>query len=150
MTSSKPHERIKTMIGRMLELWSLREGIPLHGFGQYTLENPALERAAEADECYVLGDPDKEPPDLAIEVIWTHGGLDKLEIYRGLGVRELWLWNDGEIEVHVLKRGRYSRREHSELLPGFDLKLVKRLLGERDQLKALRSFEAALERRKKH
>src|SRR5262249_50376958 len=97
-----------------------------------------------------LGDPDKEPPDLAIEVIWTHGGLDKLEVYRGLGVRELWLWNDGEIEVHVLKRGRYSRRKHSELLPGFDLERVKRLLGERDQLKPLRSFEAALERRKKH
>lgn len=150
MTTSKPHERIKKMIAQMLELWRLIEGIELHGFGQYTLKNEGAERAAEADECYVLGDPEKEPPDLAIEVIWTHGGLDKLEVYRGLGVGELWLWNDGVIEVHVLKRGRYHRREKSELLPGFDLQLVTRLLAEPNQLKALRAFEAALKRRKKH
>jgi hypothetical protein len=40
-------------------------------------------------------------------VIWTHGGLDKLEIYRGLGVREVWFWPEGRIEVHSLRGGRY-------------------------------------------
>ena len=150
MTTSKPHERIKVMISQLLELWRFLEGIELHAFGNYTLKSEATERAVEADACYVLGDPEKEPPDLAIEVIWTHGGLDKLEVYRGLGVGELWLWNDGVIEVHVLKRGRYHRRAKSELLPGFDLDLVTKLLAEPNQLKALRAFEAALKRRKKH
>ena len=43
----------------------------------------------EADECYVVGVLEAEPerPDLAVEVVWTGGGLSKLEVYRGLGAR---------------------------------------------------------------
>jgi hypothetical protein len=28
-------------------------------------------------------------PDIAIEVVWTSGGIDKLEVYRGLDVPEV-------------------------------------------------------------
>src|SRR5438105_9681793 len=49
MTTSKPHETIKMRLGQMLDLWALREGIELNGFGQYTLKSEASERAAEAD-----------------------------------------------------------------------------------------------------
>jgi len=43
----------------------------------------------EPDECYLVGDQDKSAPDLAIEVIGTSGGIDKLEIYRRLDVGEV-------------------------------------------------------------
>ncbi len=43
----------------------------------------------------------REAPDLAIEVIWTSGGIDKLESYRGLGVGEVWFWREGRMEVFV-------------------------------------------------
>lgn len=57
------------------------------------------ERGAEPDECYVFGeDPDPERPDLAIEVIWISGGMNKLEIYRALGVAEVWHWRRGRID----------------------------------------------------
>jgi Uma2 family endonuclease len=56
------------------------------------------------DECYIVGpDQNKEVPDLALEVVWTSGGLDKLEIYRRLGVGEVWIWKDGRITVHALR-----------------------------------------------
>lgn len=38
----------------------------------------------------LLGSEDAERPHLAIEVVWTSGGLDKLDVYRKLGVREVW------------------------------------------------------------
>jgi hypothetical protein len=52
------------------------------------LEDKQVERGVEPDECYVLGDV-AEParPDLAIEVVWSSGGINELEIYRKLGVR---------------------------------------------------------------
>jgi len=34
--------------------------------------------------------------------VWTSGGINKLKIYRSLGVGEIWIWKDSPIAVHVL------------------------------------------------
>jgi hypothetical protein len=33
--------------------------------------------------------------------------VDKLEIFRGLGVPEVWLWHDARISIHALDAGSY-------------------------------------------
>ena len=52
--------------------------------------------------------------------------LDKLAVYAGLGVGEVWTWRHAErrIVVRVLRGGRYEAREGSELLPGVDLAVL--------------------------
>src|SRR3954470_4461056 len=72
MTPSRPHESIKSRIGRLVEVWCLEQGIEFSPYGSWTLESKPKEAGAEADECYVFGEV-LEParPDLAIEVIWT-------------------------------------------------------------------------------
>jgi hypothetical protein len=77
-------------------------------------------RGVEPDECYEVDGP-KPAPDLAIEVVWTHGGIDKLSIYRAFGVREVWSWIDGRIDVHALRGQAYERIPASELFPDLDL-----------------------------
>lgn len=151
MSPSRGHEGKKTIIGRLLEAYAEVAGLKLDGFGSWTLKNRSKERAVEPDECYVLDDPDqrKRMPDLAIEVDWSHSGMNKLEVYRGLGVGELWTWRDGRIEVHVLERGRYHRREESRLLPALDLERLARFLDEPDQTGAVRRYRAELERRRR-
>ena len=62
-----------------------------------------------------------------IEVVWTSGGIDKLEVYRRLGVGEVWFWEDDVLAAYVLGRQRHERRERSACLPGLDLALVSRL-----------------------
>ena len=63
----------------------------------------------EPDECYIIGpDQSAERPDLAIEIVWTSGGLDKLEICSRLGVPEVWIWQDGALVVHVLRGESYQ------------------------------------------
>ncbi|WP_287129555.1 hypothetical protein [Candidatus Cyanaurora vandensis] len=47
----------------------------------------------EPDECYSLGQ-EKAIPDLAIEMMITKSRVNKLEIYRGLGVTEVWFWEE--------------------------------------------------------
>lgn len=145
MSPSQTHERIKKLLARMVELYALETGLRLSPFGSWTLRHAPAERAVEPDECYVLGDPrGRDRPDLAIEVIWTSGGIDKLEAYRGLAVREVWLWREGALRVFRLSGGRYAETAASELLPSLDLTLVARLAGHDDPSAAILEFRAAL------
>jgi Uma2 family endonuclease len=143
MSPSRTHEFIKKTIARLLEAYAEERGIFFNGYGSLTMKNPAVERGAEPDECYVIG-TEKERPDLAIEVIWTSGGIDKRRIYAGLGVRELWEWQDGRIEVLILRGQAYVSAPRSELLPDLDLAVVARLVTYEDQTGAVREFRRLL------
>lgn len=145
MSSSQDHERIKKLIARLLEVYALAKTLPLNGFGSWTLRDAPGERGAEPDECYVLGDArGRDRPDLAIEVVWTSGALDKLAVYAGLGVGEVWFWREGRIEVHVLRGAGYARVERSALLPDLDVEVLARFLTYDDQTRAAREYLAAL------
>lgn len=145
MSPSQGHERIKKLLARLLETYALAKRLPLNGFGSWTLRNAPRERGAEPDECYVLGEGrGKDRPDLAIEVVWTSGSLDKLAVYAGLGVGEVWFWREGRIEVYVLRVGAYARVERSALLPDLDLELLARFLTHDDQTRAAREYLAEL------
>ncbi len=144
MSPSRTHQSIKTLIASMFEAYALERGLAFDGYGSMTMRSSVAARGIEPDECYALGGP-KERPDLAIEVIWTSGGLDRLEVYRGLGVREVWMWRDHTITVHALRGGGYVEVTSSELVPGIDLALVARLIAAGDpQSETLRAFRRAL------
>lgn len=147
MTTSWDHERIKSHIGPIVETYMVEIGVEFGGYGNWTQRKPDAEHGAglEADECYQLG-KDQRPtrwPDLAIEVIWTSGGIDKLEIYRRLGVREVWFWEDGEIQVHVLVGEAYEARDRSQWFADLDLALVCRLAELPTVSEAIREARAA-------
>jgi Uma2 family endonuclease len=128
ISPSLDHEMIKSRIRQLVEAYAAHRGIDLWPIGSWTIRNAPAKRGAEPDECYTVGDPRaKNVPDLAIEVVWTSGGIDKLEIYRGLGVGEVWIWCEGHITVYVLSDDRYQAGRVSRLLPGLDLSLVARL-----------------------
>src|SRR5689334_24291665 len=133
MSPSKDHEQIKSLIGRLLEAWCLDRGIELTPFGSWTLKEKKESRGAEADECYIFGRERRDRPQLAIEVEWTHGGLDKLAIYERLGVEEVWFWRKGVIEVYVFANDTFTRARGSRLLPELDLELLASML-DRDTL----------------
>jgi hypothetical protein len=120
----------------------------LSPYGSWTLKNEPQEAGAEPDECYIVGaDQDKSVPDLVIEVVWTSGGLNKLEIYRRMGIGEFWQWRDGQVQIHVLRRGRYVLSRRSRGLPGLDMALLVSCLNRPTRRQALRAFREALARR---
>jgi Uma2 family endonuclease len=147
MSPSFSHEATKTMIGRLVETYADDLGLDLYGAGSWTLKSKVKKLGIEPDECYSLGKPSRVP-DLAIEVIWTSGGLEKLEVYRGLGVREVWVWKQGKIGAYLLRGERYVRAARSRLLPGLDLALVARLASRPDQPVAIRELRASLRERR--
>jgi Uma2 family endonuclease len=145
MNPSRPHETIKSMVGRLVEAWCLENDIDITPYGSWTLENETSERGVEPDECYVLGDvQEPERCDLAIEVVWTKGVVDKVEVYRKLGVRELWIWKAEQIQVLSLRDERYVALERSELLPGIDLEQLLQFVGIKPMTRAVREYTAAL------
>ena len=145
MRPSKPHALIKAMLGRLVEAFCLERGVDITPYGSWTLESKESERGAEPDECYLLGGREEEDrPDLAIEVIWTSGGLDKLEVYRKLRVAEVWIWREGRIEIFALRGERYEPITHSELLPALDFDVLVGFLGVRPMTRAIREYRALL------
>ena len=145
MSPSRGHEKRKKLVARLLEAWAEERGVDIEGYGSETLRQRRRKVALEPDECYAVGG-EKARPDLAIEVVWTSGGLEKLDIYRGLRVREVWVWRRGGLELYALRGLRYERVERSEVLPDFDVALYVSFLGAPSQSQAVREYRAALRR----
>ncbi len=129
MGPSRNHEGIKSSLGRLLEAYCTERGIAWSPYGAWLLDDESAEAGAEPDECYIFGaDPNsKAIPDLVIEVVWTSGGINKREIYRRLGIREVWFWKRDAITLFVLDGDDYTQRNESEWVPGVDLALLCRL-----------------------
>ncbi|MFT3767645.1 MAG: Uma2 family endonuclease [Minicystis sp.] len=120
MSPSRSHEDYKTIIARLVEAYAEENDLDLRGFGSTTFRRKAKKRGLEPDECYSLGRLGKRP-DIAIEVIVSAGYVDKLAVYQGLEVPEVWRWEDGKLTVHRLTDHGYEQRSRSEELPGLDL-----------------------------
>jgi Uma2 family endonuclease len=148
MAPSRPHESIKSVIGRLVEVWCLEHDIEFGTYGSWTLESKETASGAEPDECYVFGDV-SEPvrPDLAIEVVWTSGGIDKLALYARLEVREVWFWRRGRLTVHVLRGDAYEEAASSQVLAGIDLAELARYLERAPTSRAIRDYRDALRQR---
>jgi len=144
MAPSRQHEGIRSLIGSLVEAWCIDRGIELMPYGSWTLKERKEERGVEPDECYVFGTEARARPQLAIEVEWTSGGLDKLEVYKRLGVGEVWHWRKGVIQVFVLEGDGYRESERSLVLPDLDLQLLASFLDRPTLTTAVREFRAAL------
>ena len=147
MSPSRTHELNKKNIARLVELYAFLRELPLIGYGSTTFRNEAKERGAEPDECYRVGSQmkDGEFPDIVLEVIHTSPLLDKLHVYRGFAVPEVWLFRDGAFELYRLTNDGYERIERSGFLPDLDFQLIARLALREDQYEALREFRSLLQ-----
>jgi Uma2 family endonuclease len=143
MSPSRNHELWKKTAARLIELYAFLLRLPLVGYGSTTFRSEAKERGAEPDECWRVGSQmkDGEFPDVVLEMIDTNPILDKLHVYDGFQVPEVWLWKDGAFELYGRRAaGGYERIERSALLPKLDFALLARFVTREDQDVALQEF----------
>lgn len=146
MRPARGHERLKSYLRMLVEAYALERGLDLSPYGSWTLRHAPRASGLEPDECYIIGaDQRAERPHLAIEVVWTSGGVDKLEIYRRLQVPEVWIWREGALHVHVLRGDTYEATDRSEQLPGIDLPLLASFLDHPTAMQAVRAYRKALQ-----
>jgi Uma2 family endonuclease len=144
MAPSREHETLKTIIARLLEAYAEEKDIPLNGYGSTTFKKQAKQRGLEPDECYCIGEM-REVPDIAIEIVVSSGGIDKLPIYEGLGVREVWFWQDSKFYVHRLSAQGYRTVDHSEFLPGLDFAKLTEYIDVNNQTRAVKAYRKAIQ-----
>ncbi|MEP0793698.1 Uma2 family endonuclease [Trichocoleus sp. DQ-A3] len=94
--------------------------------------------------------PGRVRPDLAIEVVFTSGGINKLEVYKRLKIPEVWFWEDGVLEIYHL-RGEgntldYEKIFSSEEMKGIDLDLLLRCINMVNHVDAIKTFQQALQK----
>ena len=124
MTASKHDWGLdKKIIALLLETYFLEIDIDFYPLGSTTFRREAVARGIEPDECYCFNS-EKPVPDLAIEIVVTSGGINDLLIYQGLGVPEVWFWQNHQFSLYYLRGNKYEQINQSQLLPDLDLKLL--------------------------
>lgn len=141
------HETIKKRIATLVELYLLIARFDFTPTGSMTLESESGAVKREADESYKLA-PGRKRPDLAIEVVFTSGGINKLEAYKRLLIPEVWFWDDGVLEVYHLRSEEdgvyYERISSSEEVQGIDLDLLLRCINIVNHVDAIKTFQQGI------
>ena len=142
VSPSRRHERNKSNIGSLVEIYCQEKRVPYFPLGSTTFRKEEKRGGTEPDESYCIGE-DKEFPDIAIEVVVSSGGLDKLEVYKRLEVREVWFFKKNKFEIYALRNNSYEKIDRSEVLPNLDMNVLAQYAV------APNPLEAALEFREK-
>ncbi|HEY9652470.1 MAG TPA: Uma2 family endonuclease [Coleofasciculaceae cyanobacterium] len=121
------HEVNKEIIGDMVKILLEELELDRQCFGSTTFKRKDMVQGIEPDQCFYIQnhalmvgkkridltiDP---PPDLAIEVDVT--SKTQLDVYESLGVPELWRYENGTLQIHVLREGKYIESEISPTFP---------------------------------
>lgn len=139
VSPSRRHERQKSIIGSLLEAYFQEQRIRYFPLGSTTFRQPDKRGGTEPDESYCIG-TEKDFPDLAIEIIVTSGGVDKLAVYHVLGVQEVWFFRNNIFQVYILQGESYQEVVKSVLLPNLDLRMLAEYTLLPDTLEAVLEF----------
>lgn len=139
MTIGEDHELIKKAIAILLEAYFFQIGIEFIPVGSTTREAEAKSTSFEPDESYYLG-AKKDHPDLAIEVILTSGGTNKVERYKRFRIPDVWFWENNQLSLYRLHEQKYEPISRSEFLPELDIELLVRCVLMPSRLEAMAEF----------
>lgn len=129
MVPLPPHERYKSLMGRLVEVTTEESATEIASLGSTTWSREDLQKGLEADECFYIQNEQAvrgkdaidltvdPPPDLAIEVDNTQSSLNRLEIYAAIGVPEVWRFDGQVMTIYRLMAGQYQPQEASTVLP---------------------------------
>lgn len=79
-----------------------------------------------------------------IEVIITSGDINILEIYRRIGIPEVWFYKNSILTIYSIQNEEYLKVDHSLLLPELNLENFIKNVNYPDQYDALTDFVNSL------
>jgi Uma2 family endonuclease len=126
MSPSRNHERIKKTVAILIETYCRLNQIKFFAFGSSDIQKP-LEAAKQPDESYCF-ETEKDFPDLAIEVVFSSGGIKDLEKYKVLGIKEVWFWENNQLDIYVLTDSNYCLMLNSFYLTMIDRELLNKYI----------------------
>ena len=155
MSPSRAHESDKSMLGRMVEMFSLHHNIDVSSSASTTFKRSDLERGFEADESYYIRNEsvvrDKReidlsidpPPDLVIEIEMSRSAINKLALFASIGLPEVWRYNGTKLWLGRLVGDKYEQISQSVELQGFPIEAaveILQLIGTASETELIRRF----------
>lgn len=142
---SDRHESYKKLLERMIEALTEELELAVKSFGSTTLNRDDLDRGAEPDSCYYIQNVGRiegrqvdlatdPPPDLVIEVDISSPSGRRLDIYRQLGVAEVWRYSGERVQIYRLQDGEYVPSDASLGLPLVSTELLNEFLQQAEGL----------------
>lgn len=126
MSPSRNHERIKKTVAILIETYCRLNQTQFFAFGSSDIKTPPL-AAKQPDESYCF-ETEKDIPDLAIEVVFSSGGIKDLEKYKVLGIKEVWFWENNQLNIYVLIDSNYCLMLNSFYLPTISIDLLNKYI----------------------
>lgn len=132
VSPSSNHETIAEVINYLVVAYCRQYNLLYFPMRSTTLKKPPL-AGKEPDVSFAFGTK-KSLPDLAIEVVYSSGGILDLEKYKYLGVKEVWFWQNNRIKFYGLIDSDYVELHNSDCLsqlsPDFLISFINRGLTE--------------------
>jgi Uma2 family endonuclease len=161
MTPQDEHVRYHRLVESAILLLADEAGLEIEAIAPILLKHSDLQLGAEADAGYYLHyrhrvngktelDLTHDPvPDLLVEVTMTASSLNKLSIYAGLGVPELWRYivqdasdpQSSELLMYQLQGDRYCQSTYSTLFPFLPATTVLTFIQHSDSFGLVRAIE---------
>lgn len=150
------HEIPRDLLSDIVKILLKSVGKRYQPFGSTTFKKEGI-AGVEPDACFYIQNyqtmigckrlqPNDPPPDLAIETDVT--SKTTLNAYEAIQVPELWIYDRGKLNIHLLVEQKYQQSEQSLIFPEIPLlKLVPATLERSWQvgsLQALEEFEKAI------
>jgi Uma2 family endonuclease len=114
VSPSLNHETIAEVINYLVVAYCRQYNLLYFPMRSTTLKNPPLV-GKEPDVSFAFGTK-KSLPDLAIEVVYSSGGIADLEKYKYLGIKEVWIWQNEQIKFYKLVDSNYVEIQTSNCL----------------------------------
>ena len=136
---SDEHEDSKKTLAMLVEVYMRTNNIRYYSRGSATLGKRENKTRRDSDVSYNFCIK-KSIPDLILEITVTSGGINKLEIYKRIGIPEVWFWEDGLLSVYCLQENEYKKVDKSVLLPDLNLELLAKYSLMADQFDAVNEY----------
>lgn len=135
------HETIKVWFRDFLLALAMEVSLSFKSMAQTAFRRRDRDRGLEPDDCYYFTSMSKvadwttlnldrdPPPDLALEVDITSSCLDRMGVYAGLGVPEIWRFDGEEYHIHLLgEDGTYWESPSRAAIPYLPIEEIMPLM----------------------
>jgi Uma2 family endonuclease len=162
MSPLPEHEWVSRFICWMVQTLALELDVPIRTQGSTTYRKKSKQKGLEPDECFYVQkesklrgkrsfDPEKYPPDLAIEVDVTSRSIPRMPVYEKLGISEVWRHTGTElIGLRLTEDRGYVRIERSLAFPQLRVADLNQFINAADrtsEFKAMKRFQRWIQRR---
>ncbi len=154
MAPMAEHEYYREALGNLVRALGEEFKIMVRSRGSVTLQREDLGRGVEPDQCFYIQNeaavrrkrhldlPLDPPPDLVIEVDYSHSSIENLPIYAALGVPELWHYDARQLrlQIYQLLDSAYIKVNRSPTFPALLVRGVPQALEQHETVSELQAW----------